>query len=637
MDMQTIVLDTHYAVVRYLYYDVFKTKRSQINDLQNQMLFLKCINKYLLCRTGHYALLYNMYTNLDNETIAQYYRVNRLKMNNNNNEWLNFSDIILAPTTLPTSIDGPYMIDNMSLRRYTYFWTPAYNMKSNIIVTPFFCLDGIDYLYYEMITWKTLMMDYDKRVSINMETKHIFHDIYYIVHIKGKTSDTENIDIRFLVWLDDVDMQTELYVNMFNRDTFASEVETIRTNEKSICLLKQLYIACDNSVFLLKLSDINITSPILDYLNLFINNLSQNFIVTFDGRPPLNMTNTILDVTYQADEECSSNLDFKEISVFGYNPNISNQVYSINNIDSLNISFIKTQNFLVLQEEMKTTHQPTIKDMNICFQKLLFFLSNGMLNENIYTRMYVLLSNTNILPNSSRKQLNLIYIQKYSKFAISREQIHYDTTFYSKAYVFSARNLLCTVKSIKYLIKNVLRSSVLLPACVISINKCQEKNWTRLSQNIIYLQNIFTLCFLRNFTLQENQHMANDTCNTNNYDDFNNSATLDDIKPLRIVHEKLILDQLNDIFLNKLDINRLDKKTITTIDNIDLKCITLNNINFKIYYFTVGPFGTDSYENNFKIYFQRYMHTNDTKKFLDDKIYSIFLHLLNLYTHNVII
>ena len=232
-----LILDTHYGVVRYLYNEIFKKKKNQINDLQNQIMFLSCLNKYMLCRTGKFAQLYGMYSSLDRTEIVNFYEDRHSKINIHPNEWLNFSKIVPSPRILPKSIDGPYIIDNMSLRRYTHFWINEHKINSNILATPFFCLDGLDHLYYEMINWKGLCEE--KNIEMRVNAKHIFHETFYMVELFGENKP----EIRFLIWLDDVDIQSELYVIDDDGDEDDEEESLCDATETyyssgNICLLK---------------------------------------------------------------------------------------------------------------------------------------------------------------------------------------------------------------------------------------------------------------------------------------------------------------------------------------------------------------------------------------------------------------
>lgn len=609
METKTFILDTHYSVVRYLYDNIFKKRKNQINDLQNQELYLKCINKYLLCRSGQYAHLYNLYTSFTRKEILDYYETNRLKMNSSTNEWLNFTITIKSPGIIPQTVDGPYTIDNMALRRYAYFWGERYNLTSNILATPFYCLDGIEHLYYEFIKWKTMLENY-KSIQMRIDSKHIFHENFYIIHFMEIKKQQPGINIRFLIWLDDIDVQTELYV---------------RNDDDDISLLKRLYIACDDRAFMEDLSNVNKTRSELIFLNMFINNLSSNFVVTFNGKPPRRNNTIVLDVTNNiSDAGQSKTLNFMEINRNGFHADRVDQIYTIERMSELHTMSIQTPNFIVFQEQITVSTRPTINEMNTKFQEFLFFLSLGMLDRNIFVRMFMFPETTiNTYPNSMKKQLTVIYMQKYRKFSISRETVDYDTTFYDKTYVFSARNLVCTVKSIKYLIRDVIQSSPLLPACAMIVHSMDNEilTWQRITQNIVYFKRTHTICFLNNFTLQKMNNSRSD-------EDFA------EFKTIEIVTDNLIFDELNHLF----NINNYEIKTIATFIDIDLKCVTINNsLNFEIFYFSKN-LNNNSYENeNFKNFFNRFMYTNEFKQSLNDKILTIFIHLYNLFNNNILL
>lgn len=639
-DDNLLVLDTHYGVVRYLYNEVFRKRHNQLDDLQNQVLFLNSVNKYLLCRTGQYAHLYNMYTSLDGERIREYYEVNRIKMNITKNEWLNYTNLVASPRILPQSVDGPYMIDNVSLRRYTYFWTSKYRFTSNILATPYFCLDGVDHLYYEMIKWKSDCEHLG--VELLVRSKHIFHETFYIVEVRGKS---EQMHIRFLVWLDEVDVQTELYIIPNERLDETEEDAEGGGASTNVCLLKRLYIACDNNAFVLELSMPDKKQPLLHILDMFVNRLSSHFVVTFDGRPPKITTTAPLHITNMernapAGTAAMMPLNFGEISHFGYQAERVDQIYEIERLSELNVSQIETPNVLVFQEEFSVSYQPLVAEMNKRMQEFLQLLSMGMLDRSVYVRMYMLPQNVDLLPHAMKKQLSVLYMQKYRKFSISRESIEYNPTFYDKTYVFAARNLVCTVKSIKYLIRDVIKSTPLLPPCamLMPMNHIDEQSaWHRITQNIIYLQSTRSVLFVNNFTLQALEERSN---SSQYYED-----NCINVKSISITNENTMRDELNRVF-TYTDMNVFDMKTITTFDDIDLKCLTVNrNLNFELYYFaynvkhensnTTTAATTDN--ANFRNFFTRFMHANETRQQLNDKIYIVFMHMYNLFNNNILL
>lgn len=609
--MNKIILDTHYGVVRYLYYEVFLKKHNQINDLQKQILYLSCINKYLLCRTDQYSQLYDMYTNLSDTEIKDYYEHNRITIFSSPNEWINFTSLINAPRVLPHNIDGPYKLDNLTLRRYTYFWMENYAIQSNILATPFYCLYGIDHLHYEMIKWKSQCENLG--IDIRVRSKHIFHDIFYLVDFKGITEQTQNVRIRFLIWLDDPDIGTELYV---------------ADNGVPINLLQRLYIACDNRMFIIQMSDPNINDIHTRILNRFMNSLSENFVVTFDGQPPIVTRRAVLNVTNGSSlctQQHSNMLKFGVISRFGFNPDQTDQIYEIQDLSELNVSQIKTPNFLIFQEEILVSRQPTIAEMNTRLQDLLYLLSLGILNTRTLVRMYMLKRDT--APNSAKKQLTIIYMQKYRKFGMTRERINYDPLFYDKTYVFSAKNLICTVKSQQHLIRDIIKSPPLLPACVmlLNINANENVSWTRITQNIVYLRNIQTLFFLSNLTLQSLNDSPNITTVT--------AQPATDIKAATIQADNRIRDELHTIFNDRININRLETKTTIVFMDIELKCIVLDpNLKLELYYFA-----QESNNGKFSDYFKRFMQSTETSLAISERLYTIFMHLLNLYMYDVLI
>lgn len=349
MENTTLVLQTHYGVVRYLYLEIFKQHKNETNDLQSQTLFLKCLNKYMLCNSGQYAHLYSLYANISREAIHDYYQKNRMRMNLTAYEWLNYSTLVNAPRILPNIIDGPYIVDSLSLRTYTQFWTPKYLIKSNIIATPFYCLDGIDHLYYEMVKWRSACESF--KITLNVSEKHVYHDTFYMVEMSTATIEP----MHFLLWLDDVQIQTELYV-INDGDATANQVVDGTTGGHELCLLKRLYLACDNNLFIQQLSAANTSiestepHPFVRVLNLLMNNLSEDFVVTFTGKPPKMTKTAILNLTN--DSPCTDGqLNFTAISQFGFNPNITDQIYEIENMSELNISAIHTPNVLIFQED----------------------------------------------------------------------------------------------------------------------------------------------------------------------------------------------------------------------------------------------------------------------------------------------
>lgn len=681
-NINTLVLDTHYGVVRYLYNEIFKRTKSEINDLQSQTLFLKCITKYLLCKNGQYAQLYGLYTNFSKEAIREYFELNRIKMNSTSNEWLNFTTLISSPRIIPNTVDGPYIIDNLALRRYTHFWSPKYKFSSNILGLPFYCLDGVDHLYYEMIKWKGACENL--HIHMNVRGKHIFHDIFYIVEFNAplhvdttKTTARNSLrNIRFLVWLDDVDIQTELYVvtnggDLNDKDLIDDDNENIIESidggsggGRDLCLLKRLYIACDNNLFFTQLSnvdrDITTTSvndrehtttnqSFLQLLNMFVNNLSANFVVTFDGKPPRNTKTAILNVTNDA-HECGGDggnvLNFTTISRLGFDINASEQIYEIEDLSQLNVLNIKTPNCLIFQEDIMASTQPSIKDMNYRLQEFLYMLSIGIMDRDIFTRMYMVSQDNDYLPNSMQRQLNIIYMQRYKRFCINQQQdIDFNPTFFDKTYVFSARNLVCTVKSIKYVVRDIIKTPALLPPIVMFIKHIGDSiTWSRITQNIIYLKSIQSVFFVKGFTLQ---HLAD--YNIKNYNSASSSSrylqTLNfgqhnnDFKTIQLVSERKMRNEISAIF-HDIDINKLDTRTVScSVDNIDLKCIQMNKgLSMELYYFAknIKHVNEDIMEQ-FKGPFNRFMSSCHDKNTLGDKIYTIFMHLYNLYTNNLVL
>ncbi|WBR61466.1 hypothetical protein [Drosophila suzukii associated hytrosavirus 1] len=613
-----IVLETHYGVVRYLY-DLFRKRNNQINDLQNQVLFLRCLTKYILCRTDQYGQLYNMYSRLNSEQIRKFYEVNRLKLNMVTTDWLNCTSLVNAPRILPQSIDGPYTIDSVSLRRYSYFWTS--HVTSNILATPYFCLDGIDHLYYEMIKWKTDMENIG--VEMTIRNKHIFHETFYMVDLNGIVDKTKNVHIRFLIWLDDVDIQSELYVISNDGE---DEDDEHPVNINSICLLKRLYIACDNNLFVMQLNNASKIDPMLKLLNMFVNRLSEHFVVSLDGKPPKITQTVVLDVTNETNQGVGLPLYFNDISRFDYMVKNYDSIYEIENIRELHLENVKTPNFLVFQEEVRAAYQPSIEEMNKRIQDLLQLLQIGVLDKSIYVRLFM--RDADNLPESADKQLTILYLLKYKKFCLQREDINYNPTFFDKTYVFAAPNLMCTVKSMKYLIRDVIKSTPLLPACVYILK--EQVLWNRITQNIIYMPRLQTVFFLKNYTIQSIESGL-----------IQRDPPIDDIKSLHIVTEQLIRDELNFIF-SHTGINKFDIQTITTFDDIELKCISVNrNLNFELYYFAKSIKSENINEinegNSFKNFFMRFLHANETKQKLNDKIYTIFIHMYNLFNNNVLL
>lgn len=615
INKMTTVLETHYGVVRYLYYEIFLKKRNQIDDLQNQTLYLTCINKYLLCRNGQYNMLYNMYTDLETEAIRNYYEYNRIKMNRTPNQWLNYTSLINAPRILPQTIDGPYKLDNLTLRRYTYFWTNAYNITSNILATPFYCLTGIDHLQHEMTTWKNHCENIG--VDIKVRSKHIFHDLFYLVEFTGTTTQTQHVGIKFLVWLDDSSIATELYVS---------------TDNVPINLLRRLYIACDDNTFLIQLSNPAIDDVHLRLLNRFLNSLSNNFIVNFSGKPPIITKSAILNIT-NGISECSQQnngmLSFNTISRFGFNRDHTDQIYEIENMSELNVTHIKTPQFLIFQEDLIVTQQPTLVEMNTRLQEFLYLLSVGMLNVETFARVYLLYRDN--VPKSAKKQLCVVYMQKYRRFCISRDVINYDPLFFDKTYVFSAKNLICTVKSLKHLIRDIIQSPPLLPTCAMILPSMTvpdtNVSWTRITQNIFYLPVLRSLFFLNNVTLQPlvPQH------------------AIVDVKTTRICNENVIRNEIEKIFADMTvgGINKFEIKTITTFLDVELRCVSLEplGLQLELYYFSKGKMEngiTTSTIEDFRDYFKRFMQSSETIRTLNESIYTVFMHLINLYTNNII-
>ena len=618
-----LVLDTHYGFVRYLYNEVFKKKKNQINDLQNQIMFLSCLNKYMLCRTGKFSQLYAMYSSLNISEIINYYEDRRAKINMNINEWINFSKIIPSPKILPKTVDGPYIIDDVSLHRYTHFWTKTHKINSNILATPFFCLTGLDHLYYEMINWKGLCEQ--QKIKMEVNVKHIFHDTFYMIEF----SEIYQKDVRFLIWLDDVDIDTELYV--IDNETDDDEDENYTHSggsetsygPKNISLLKRLYIACNDNVLFYKMFNLDNFDPIQNVINIFVNNLSQNFLPTFDGNGPKNFKTSILDLT-NTGSDYDGILDFNQISRFGFNPEKTDQIYEIENLSQLNITTIRTPYFLIFQEQFNVTSPPTVAYMNTKLQEFLYFMSAGIIDKKIFLRMYIMPNTVESYPTAIRKQLSVIYMQKYKKFCLNRQNIDFNPTFYDNVYVFAARNLLCTVKSIKHLVRDTITSPTLLPPCVMLLETNKEDIlWFRLTQNILYLRRLQALCFLKDFTLQE-------LTNTK-------SPTDSDMKTIRVLPENKIRAELNTIF-SHTGINKFETNSILVYEGIDLKCIRINrDLNFELYYFAHNIKEERREDIKFKLFFEKFMHSTETKRQLGDKIYMIFMHLLNLYVNDVIL
>lgn len=626
-NIDTQILNTHYGVVRYLYYEILLKRDNKINDLQSQMIFLSSINKYLLCRTGQYSHLYQLYSKLTSDQIHDYYKLQQIIMNRNRDTWLDYSRILSAPEIIPANVNGPYACHNINLKTYSYFWSQSrYNIRSDILATPFFCLYGIDHLYYEMITWRTQCENFDKLININISAKHVFHDIFYIVDITSTSQNTQAIDIRFLIWLDDASMESELSLN--NNENHNSNT----------CLLKRLYIACDKPSFIYELSSVDAKSQRLIILNMLMNNLSQNFISTFDGCVPTITNFTSLDITNSdGNLSSSSSLDFSRISRNGFNININDQIYTIENLSQLRTAHISTPNFLLLQETIYISSAPTLTTMNNRLQILLNFLSRGIIDNKIYIRMYMLPRVFNSVPKSMYKQLNIIYTQKYIRFDINRSQSpNFDTTFFDKIYVFSARNLTCTIKSNKYLIRDVIKSTPLLPPCVVVVEKINNSNprWFRVTQNIIYLQQLKTLCFLKNFTLQIIDSNIDDD-DDSFIKDFNNDNEYD-IKECTIVNDKFIRDEIYEIF-SHIDLHSFEITTIFTFQDIDFKRITINaNLNLELYYFAKDINNFD-FDRPMKQYIYQLLRNVDIQQKLNDKIYTILLHLHNLYKNDFLL
>lgn len=618
------ILDTHYGVVRYLYYEVLLKRKRQINDLQNQILFLKNINKYLLCRTGQFAHLYNLYSDIPRDKIIEYFELNKIKMNQSRYTWIDYTRLILAPEIVPVSIDGPYSMDNISLRTYTYFWSrEIYDIRSNILATPFFCLDGIDHLHNEMIKWKSTCEVFDN-ITMNISVKHIFHDIFYIVDIHNKLlSDIQNVNIRFMVWLDDATLESELYATKCN------------DNSES-CLLKRLYISCDSPSFIYNLSTMNDNHPQLIILNCLVNNLSRNFVSTFDGRCPKIFSSAILDVTNNnSSSSMDSSLDFTNISSTGFNNDVTDQVYTIEKLSELQTAHVTTPNFLLFQETTYSTTAPSIIDMNSKLQLMLNYLSIGVIDNGIFIRMFMMTDKLNT-PEALKKQFNIIYTQKYIRFDISRNrEPDLNPTFFDKIYVFSAKHLACTVKSPKYLVRDVIKSTPLIPPCAMMMFTIDQNDlkWLRVTQNIFYLKNLRTLFFTKNFTLQ----LLNG--NVNNISMSSEHTNIEDVdmKMFIITNDKLIRDELVSIFTYN-DLNKLEIATVVTYRNVDLKKIVfVKDFNMELFYFAKNSLQEHNTIETLQTFIYEFMQSIESRQKIDEKLYTIFLHLHNLFRNNMLL
>lgn len=629
---QNYILHTHYGCVRYLYYEVFRKSSHQVDNLNCQTLYLNAITKYLLCRDGQYAHLYNMYTNLSKTQIIDYFISNRAKMNLYDTTWLDHTYILPSPNVLPNTIDGPYTIENLCLRRYSYFWKTHLNVTSNILATPFYCLDGIDHIYYELIRWKSECENLD--VDIHISTEHIYHEIFYIVSLKGSTEQTREIHFSFLLWLDSPNIQSELYCSGMSGDV---NCDYESNSNIPLNLLKQLYITCNDIQIFYRSQTQNKS---LRLINMLMKTLSNNFVVTFNGKEPINTKVTVLNLTNSISDSSNinNNLRFENIVRRGFSINsavVNDYIYEIESFSEINLSYVKTPYILFIQHNIGVITKPSISEMSQNLQIMLYLLSFGIIDKNIFLRVGI---NSKIIPNytpnGSKRRLQIIYMQKYNRSQINTtENVDFNSTFFDYTYVFLAPNLFCNVKSISHLIKNCLTSPPLLP----SIVQCLNSNdiapilWKRITQNIVYLNELNTICILSNFTIQNVDSVKLENMYDYNY--VSNSKEIIEKKSMFIQPEMMIREYLDQLF-SPISINSCDIVPVLNFADVLLKCIKFNpSLNLEIYFFTTSEQSTIE---DFKSYFMRFMSLYCNKKDLPENLNIIFLHLYNIYLNNII-
>lgn len=608
------ILDTHYGAVRYLY-AIFRKRNNQFDDLQNQQLFLKPINKYLSCTSGQYMYFAQLYLQKESEEIEKHFRTNRLATNIRPYEWMSYCDLITAPKVIPQTINGPYMIDNMRLRSFSYFYGTEYQMVSDIIATPFYCLDGIDFLYQETAKLWQLANDYN--IALKVKSKHIYHDVFYIIEVTVP----ERGKISWLCWLDDVDVKSELYVQ----------------NNENVQLLKRLYVACNNNSYFLHIINTNETDNGIMILNVLFKNLSENFIVTHDNRPPSTFRTLVLNL----DSPVPVHFPFSDNLInFTFNHENENQIYAIENLKGLHIETFSTPYVLMFQQEFIVHERPTQDQMIDEYVRFLELLNSGIIDDECFIRLLKLPNRLQHFAKPLQKRYNIVYIQHFRHFPINRQNIEWDAPFFERSYVFNSKHINANVKSISYIINTVLKkSNALLPGCCyLTMLKTPSSAWHRVTQNVIFHKNIKTFSFLKNFTLQENYYESPNSLAAMT---SLNTETLfvDDVKTYNatIVSELEIVDQLRLIFTSDLSNESI---LVATFEDINLRCFTVDsNCRLEVFVFCKPTTITSDIDTSIQVAFKGYLHrfiqsTQATE--LNKKLYAILLHMYSLYENNFI-
>lgn len=160
------------------------------------------------------------------------------------------------------------------------------------------------------------------------------------------------------------------------------------------------------------------------------------------------------------------------------------------------------------------------------------------------------------------------------------------------------------------------------------------------------MRNLNAIFFLKNFTIQTLGGGGNsaDTMNTNTLNTTfvvdRASDDLENMKTLRILPEAIMREELNRIF-GYAEMSRHEIKTTTTFQDVDLRCIELNkNLNFSLYYFATNDLPSSMATGEsipLKKFFNSFMNCGEIRYLLHDKIFTIFMHLVNLYEANVIL
>ncbi|AMB48682.1 putative capsid protein 3 [Glossina pallidipes salivary gland hypertrophy virus] len=228
-----IILKTYYGIVRYLYetsiFTWIQSGSNDYNDHRSQLsLSVSPIHKYVTTVYGHYAMLSQMYENIENVSLYFISKTTNVKISY---QWLHYIDVIESPTLYNMHSDL-FICVPIALRPYSNIYK-QYSMRSKIFALPIYCLTGVDVLLDSLKYIRSYFLS--KNIQTTIEILSIYQKYFYLINIttdiKKEESDNElilfsiskeTITHRWIVWADEPNINCELY-NWYDNEYSGSE------------------------------------------------------------------------------------------------------------------------------------------------------------------------------------------------------------------------------------------------------------------------------------------------------------------------------------------------------------------------------------------------------------------------------